>query len=254
MISANQRRDIILDKVNRSGYVQVAELAKMLEVTTATIRTDLSAMEKEGRLTRVHGSAMSNSSIARERTTGDKSLICSDEKCRIALAALSHIQDGDSIFLAAGSTVAALSENLPPQYRLNIFTPCLQVAAKLASNSNYTVHLFGGVVHCESVSVRGEYSPELMDSMDGVKLFFGADGISPDGSVSCSTIEEALFTRKLMRRASRIILLSDSSKLGRCGSGRICTMAALDLFITDKALPEESCKAFAEQGAEVILA
>ncbi|MCQ2115057.1 MAG: DeoR/GlpR family DNA-binding transcription regulator [Bacteroidales bacterium] len=254
MISANQRRDIILARVNKSGYMQVNELAALLDVTTATIRADLSIMERDGLLRRVHGSAMSKNNLAVERSTSDKSLIMSDQKRRIATLAVQHIKEDEVLFIAAGSTVAAFCEQLPADKHLTIFTPSIQIAAMLSPNPNYTVHLLGGVVHHQSQSVRGEYSSEVLDTLRGVTLVFGADGIGKDGYVMCSTVEEALFTKKVIRCANRLILLSDSSKLGRCGAGCICSLDNVDLFVSDTGLSKPDRKILSAFKAELLLA
>lgn len=252
MMSSVQRRSIILKKVNEEGYMQVTVLADLLGVTPTTIRTDLSAMEAEGLLHRTHGSAMAINPVAGERSVMDKRSINSEVKTRIAKAAANMISDSESILMTSGSTVLALCERLNPEVHLDIFTPDLQIAAMLSSNPNITVHFYGGVVHHKSLSTRGEYSFDLMNRSVCSSVFFGADGITPENGITCSTVEEAVFMSHIMPSSLRRVLLCDSSKMGRTGVGRICSLSEIDTLITDKGISESYLKAFEEAGVEVI--
>lgn len=252
MISVSQRRKIILDHVDKSGYMQVADLASLFSVTQATIRSDLAAMESEGLLYRVHGSAMSKSHIARERSTNDKRTINAEAKERIGKKALELIADNDSIFIAAGSTVLAFCEQIPPEMHLTVVTPSIQIAALLSPSPNISVHLLGGIVHHQSLSVRGEYSDGVLDTINCATFFFGADGIDENGIITCSTVEEALFMKKAFNCAMKTVLLCDSSKIGKSGIGRICDMKKLDAFITDKGISKSYKKKFEADNVDVV--
>lgn len=254
MISVSQRRKIILDRVNQSGYMQVVDLADLFSVTQATIRSDLAAMERDGLLSRVHGSAMSKSRIARERTTDDKRRINAEAKEKIGKKALELISDNDSVFVAAGSTVLAFCEQIPSDKRLTIFTPSIQIAALLSPCPNITVHLLGGIVHHQSLSVRGEYSDGVLETVNCNIFFFGADGIDHDGVITCSTVEEAMFMKKALSCSMKTVLLCDSSKIGRSGVGRICDMKVLDTLIIDQGISRADRRKFESQGVELVVA
>ena len=253
MISAVQRRKSILEHVNQLGYMQVVELAEMFGVTTATIRTDLTAMENSGLLFRVHGSAMSRNPVTRERSTYDKSLINAEEKDMIGRKAVELISDNDSIFVAAGSTVKAFCEHLPADMRLDIFTPSIQVATMLSSNAGFCIHLLGGIVHYQSLSSRGEYSESVLDTMRCSSLIIGADGITKNGDITCSTVEEALFMKKVIKCAMKVVLLCDSTKIGKTGLGKICGMDQIDILVTDPGISASDRARFESFGARVII-
>lgn len=254
MISVSQRRQIILEKVDKAGYMQVADLANYFNVTQATIRTDLSAMEREGVLYRVHGSAMSRNSMVKERSTDDKRQINAEEKARIGKKALEFITDYDSIFVAAGSTVLSFCEQIPPELHLSVFTPSIQIAALLSPSPNITVHMLGGVVHHQSQSVRGEYSDELLGAINCSSFFFGTDGIDNNGIITGATVEEAIFMKKVFKCARKAVLLCDSTKIGKNGPGRLCNMKDLDILITDSGISRSNKNKFEADGVEVVTA
>src|SRR5919107_1514697 len=56
-VRANLRHERLLSVLETSGPVDVATLARALDVSDATIRRDLSALERTGRLRRLRGGA-----------------------------------------------------------------------------------------------------------------------------------------------------------------------------------------------------
>ena len=251
MISSEQRKEQILARVNTEGYVQVTALAEMLGVTTATIRSDLTEMEKDGLLHRVHGSAMSVSPIATERLLLDKEKENIDKKKRIGKAAQKFLCGVDNIFVLSGSTVMAFVKEMDHSLNMSVFTVSLPTASHICSYPNISVHFLGGVVHHQSLSVRGEYSSQMIDSINIPLLFLGADGLSDD-MVTCSNVEEAIFTKRLVSSSMKTILLCDSSKFGRSGVGRICSYSDIDVLITDSDILPSDLDALRRSGVEVI--
>lgn len=250
--SAAQRRELILELVNKEGSVQVSRLAEICEVTPVTIRVDLTSMEKEGLLYRVHGSAMSKNPVAPERSTRDKRMINAAVKSRIGIAASGLVEAGDDIFLASGSTMLAFCEELLKKANFTVFTTSIQVAALMSANPDISVHMLGGVVRFNSQSVRGEYSKGVLQSINTRLLFLGADGIDEQYGITCSTVEEALFMQEIFETSMKIVLLCDSSKIGKHGVGRICKLDRIDVVITDDAIPQTYMEMFQQNGVEVI--
>ena len=55
---AKQRQDKILELLELNGRVHTAELVKLLDVSSETIRKDLELLDSRRKLTRVHGGAV----------------------------------------------------------------------------------------------------------------------------------------------------------------------------------------------------
>ena len=53
-----ERQQAILAAVEQRHSVSVQELMQLLDISESTIRRDLNALDKEGRLVKVHGGAM----------------------------------------------------------------------------------------------------------------------------------------------------------------------------------------------------
>ena len=97
----------------------------------------------------------------------------------------------------------------------------------------------GGTVHMKSLSVLGEEAARSLDDCICSKLFFGADGIDSNFGITCATAEEAALTQKMMRASAKSVVLADSSKFGRRGFGRICSMERIDCIVTDDGISEQ---------------
>ena len=146
----------------------------------------------------------------------------------------------------------AFAEVIRPIEHLNVVTPSLRVSMLLSDEPNVSVLQLGGVLHGNSLSVRGEYAAQGFQNLICSKLFFGVDGIDPEFGITCATVEEATLTQKMMKSASQSIVLTDSSKIGRRGFGRICSIEDIDILITDSQLSPQIKATLEAAGVDVI--
>lgn len=253
MLSIAERRKYILDSLDKQGFIKVVDMAEELNVTKATIRKDLKFLETKQFLYRAHGSAIPVTKQAPDMNVHVKSQINSEIKHKIGLRASKLICENDSIIVASGSTVYALAEVLEPIDHLNVVTPSIKVSMLLSGMEGITVLQLGGIIHSNSMSVRGEYASYGFDNLLCSKLFFGVDGIDPEYGVTCATVEEAALTKQMMKAASQTIVLTDSSKVSRRGFGRICSIGEIDILITDSGFPVSMREIFKDAGVNVII-
>lgn len=252
-LSIAERRKYILDMLEKDGFVRVADIADDLNITRATVRKDMRFLESKELLYRAHGSASPVGPHVADVNVHLKSTMNAEIKRRIGIRANDLISEDDSIIIASGSTVYAFAEVIDPVGHLNVVTPSLKVSILLSEKSNVTVLQLGGVLHGNSLSVRGEYAAEGFQNLICSKLFFGVDGIDPELGVTCATAEEATLTRKMMKTASKIIVLSDSSKVGRKGFGKICNIEDIDVLITDSNISSQVKSSLEAAGVEVMV-
>lgn len=253
MISIAERYKFILDSLKRDGYIKVADMAKMLEVTTVTIRKDLKSLEEKQLLYRTHGSASPINPIAPELKVSEKEKMKKDEKERIALAACSLIEENDSIIIGSGSTVYTFAERIQPINHLTVVTASLKASILLNELNNVDVLQLGGTVRKNSVSVVGDYTSHFFEDITCSKLFLGVDGIDLEFGVTNSNIEEAQLNRRMMQASLKTIILADSSKFGRRGFGKVCNLDQVDVIITDSGISEAIAKLVEENGIELVI-
>lgn len=254
MSSIAERRKYIIDHITEKGFVKVADLAESLEVTQATIRKDLTVLEKQGLLYRAYGSALPTSAQVMDISMNTKRLIRFKEKLRIAKRAQELIDENDSVILSAGSTVGVFAEVLQPKGRLYVVTSAVNIAMTLGNMTNVTVMQLGGILYGNSLCVVGFDTIKSLQDIHCGKVFFGVDGVDPGHGVSCATLEEAQQIQKMIQVSDMAIVLADSSKIGAKGFGRICALDNIDVLITDDGISEKQKKSIEGQGVQVIIA
>lgn len=244
----------IKEQLYKNGFVTVQDLAEQLEVTGATIRRDLRIMEGENLLRRNHGGASLVHEKVIELSLTDRSLICPDEKARIAAAAAAILGENDSMGVTSGSTIEAFVRQLQHKGPIKVVTPSIRLGVLLMEKMDVDLRILGGRIVPNSMSTRDEYSIRGLRNVRCSKLFFSCDGFSIEDGVTSAFVEEAHLTESMMNIAQQRILLADSSKIGKCGFGRICGLEDVDTLITDSGI-SESLKAKIEAlGVDVIIA
>ena len=250
---AEERRARLLNELRDHGYIQVSELAESLHISSATIRRDLTVLEKEGLCIRKRGGAVRNSQgTTLELPYEVKKHHFVEEKKRIAHEALKLVENGDTLILDAGSTTYALAQLLFSKQRLTVVTNDLQIAIKLATNPNVYLVCTGGIARANVYTLQGNQVESFVNTLRVDKTFLGADAIHEDGTIANVNIEEVAIKRAMIKAASQVILLADSSKFDIRGFAKVCDLEDISLIITDTNIPEKAKALLKERGTQFI--
>ena len=249
-----ERHTFILEELLKQGSLLVSELAERLDVSSVTIRKDLTELERAGKLYRSHGKAILINPFANNRSINEKEGLNAEEKQQIGLEAAKLVSPNDSILLASGTTIHALARNLHTTDKLTVVSASLQATELLAQNDNVDIIQLGGVVRHSSLSVVGQYADMILKGCSFSKLYLGVDGIDLDFGISTTDMNEAELNRSMIRTAQKTIVLADSSKFGRRGFARICSMDDVDMIITDSHISAQLVREIEELGIELIIA
>ncbi|MGB5418449.1 DeoR/GlpR family DNA-binding transcription regulator [Algibacter sp.] len=246
-----KRHEIILDTLAKEKHIEVAELCKQLNVSAVTIRKDLKLLEEKGLLFRTHGGASLENPYINERAVIEKEKISVEEKKGIAEAAAARINENDSIMIASGTTVQALSKFIKPKNKLTVITSSLYVVLHLIHDKNIEILQLGGYIRHSSASVIGSYAAQILNNVSCSKLFLGVDGIDFDYGLSTTSLEEAQLNQKMLVSAQKIIVLADSSKFGKKSFAKICNLSDIHEIITDRGISPSTKKKLEEKGIKV---
>lgn len=148
------------------------------------------------------------------------------------------IRPDTAIFLDSGSTTTELARLFPDQSNL-IYTTGLSCATELAGLEQPVIMLPGGRLNRYSISTYGTTAIRDLERVNFHQAFLGITGYTLQAGFTCGSIEEALLKRTAMKQAEQVIVLMDSSKVGVKRSYSICSMAEVDLVISDGHLPKE---------------
>ena len=254
MMTSSERHQFILEQLNKKGFVRVTEISELLGVSGATIRKDLRVMESQHLLYRNHGSASLMTPKVVDLPVQEKSKINSEQKLDIARLADTLIDEDDSLILTSGSTIESLALAMTSHGHLNVVTPSIRVGVYLSEKDDIDIMMLGGRLVVKSLSVRDSYSEEGLKYVNCAKMFFSCDGLDVDAGVTTAFVEEARITSSMMDAASQVILLVDSSKIGKSGFGKICDISRLDVLITASGISQSVRERIEELGVQVLIA
>ena len=253
---AEERQHAIAALVNRRGRVAVTALAEEFAVTTETVRRDLDVLERSGMLRRVHGGAVPVGALALVETGyGERTGQYAAEKARVAEAALNLLPGtAGSIILDGGSTTAALADRLPADRRLLAVTNAVPIAARLTSAAGVDVHVLGGRIRGLTQCAVGESATRALADLRVDVAFLGTNGISPDHGFTTPDDAEATVKRAMVRAGQRVVVLADSTKLGRESLVRFAALEDVDVLVTDDGADERAVGSLQDAGIEVVIA
>ena len=253
-MTKEERQSIILELLIQHNSILVTDLATHLNVSSVTIRKDLTDLEREKKLYRNHGKAILIDPYIDNRNISEKEKLYVEEKRLIGMKAASLITPKDSILIASGTTMHALARSIVPVDELTVITASMEVSNILASEKNIYIIQLGGILRHSSLSVVGKYAENILADFSCSKLFIGVDGIDLDFGITTTNMMEASLNRVMMQTAQKTIVLADSSKFGRRGFSKIADMEDVDHIITDSHIPPSTALRLEEMGIEVTIA
>ena len=253
---AEERHQAIAELVASRGRVAVTELASHFEVTTETVRRDLSQLERLKLLRRVHGGAVSMRSVTMlEAQLSDRDHAQSTEKERIARAAVSLLPEGGcTLLLDAGSTTIRLAGLLPSNEHWTVITHAVPIAALLAPLPHVEVHLLPGRVRTTTQAAVGHVTVEAIGRLRADLAFVGTNGISIRHGLSTPDLDEAATKRAIVQSGERTVVLADASKIGQERTVRFAGLEEIDVLVTDDSIEPADVKAFEAAGLDVVRA
>ena len=170
-----------------------------------------------------------------------------------AAAAVELISDGETVILDSGTTtaeIAKLIRGLKFQ-SLNVITNALNIAVLLASAPFINLIIPGGVLRRRSWSLSGPSAENAIRDLQAHTLFLGVDSLDPEVGLMTPYVLEAQLNAQMIRIASRVIAVTDSSKLLRRNLSVISTVDQVDLLITDRDADARCIEAIRSRGVDV---
>lgn len=253
---AEERQQSIADLLTQRGRLSVTELADRFAVTTETVRRDLSTLERVGIARRVHGGALPSASVTvLELALSERDVTHGDRKDRVASAAVAFLpRNGGSVLLDAGTTTARLAGLLPLDRALTVFTHAVPIAGRLAGRTNLELHVLPGRVRRTTQAAVGEETVAALSRIRADVAFVGTNGLSLTHGLSTPDQSEAAAKQAMVRSAQRVVVVTDSSKIGLESTVRFADLDQVDVLVTDDGISTEDQKSLTEHDIEVVVA
>jgi DeoR family fructose operon transcriptional repressor len=257
---AEERQHAIADLVARDRRVSVTVAAETFGVTTETVRRDLAILERQGVLHRVHGGAVSVSSLTMlEPAVPERDLTRGPQKDRIAKAALDLLPgSGGSIILDGGTTTGRLASLIPDEPALTVITNAAPIAAIITGRtsriSRLELHILGGRVRPVSQVSVGAAALAALDDLRVDVSFIGVNAFSLQHGLLTPNHDEASVKAAMIRAGRRVVVLADSTKFGQESLVRFGQLDQIDAVITDDGLSDSDARALEALDIDVVIA
>lgn len=261
-MTQQQRLNQVLELVSERGNVSIADVSEALDVSTATVRRDLNLLADQRLITRTHGGASALGS-GYELPLQYKSARQADAKVAIAKAVTELVQPGYSVGINGGTTTTEVARALGRLDRLQvssdvpgvtIVTNALNVAYELSVREHVKIVVTGGVPRRQSYELIGPLVASSLHDFSLDLAVLGVDGLS--GKFGATTVHEgeAEASRQLAAVAHEVVVVADSTKLGRSTFARILPLDKVDVLVTDAPVTGELAAELATAGVRVIVA
>jgi len=251
---APERHRAIVERVATGGRASVVDLAEALDVTPETIRRDLSILERQGMVRRVHGGAIPVRRPGFQPTVDSRSAVHVEEKNRIAETALDEIPQAGAIIVDSGTTTGRLLALLPADRQLTVVTNSVQHAIALANRENITCMLLGGRVRGRTLACVDSWAINSLRGITADVAIVGTDGVSVERGLTTPDLIEAEIKTAMLKAARRTVVLADHTKFGTDHFAAFAALDDIDVIISDSGLDADVAAEIEGAGPMVVLA
>ena len=251
-MTAEQRKQKILDLLKEKDSVRVTSLSKLFGVSEVTVRSYLEDLEKKGLLSRVHGGAVSSYKPYYSMNLNQRLETNQRAKVDIAEKVATLIQPNDTVMLNAGTTTLLVFRKFPADYNLSIVTNSISIALEAAGNPNYSVILVGGSVNTKYQFTYGNDAVRQLKKYHADKLILSVDGISAEQGFSTYYNQEATVDVAMLEQSDCCIIAADHSKFGHSAFAKISDLSVADYIVTGGQISSELAEILEEKGVTVL--
>ncbi|MCP8969579.1 DeoR/GlpR family DNA-binding transcription regulator [Ectobacillus ponti] len=225
-----ERHQIILNLLEEQKVVKLQELVDATSSSESTIRRDLSQLEKEKKLKRVHGGAALLNQKREELSMSERSAKNLREKAEIARCAASLVRKGDCIYLDAGTTTMQMISFLNAEDIVVVTNGITHLEALL--EKNIPTYIIGGAVKPVTRALIGQGAMRGLEQYRFDKSFIGVNGIHLEYGFTTPDPEEAAVKARAISLAQKAYVLADHTKWGESTFAKIADLDEA-IIITD---------------------
>lgn len=217
-----ERHQLILQLVRDKNIVKIQELVEVTHTSESTIRRDLTLLEEEGFLKRVHGGASKLQGKLSEPSMSEKTSKNRHEKQEIASFAAQLVEEGDSIYLDAGSSVTEMIPHLMHKNIVVVTNGLMHL--DLLINLGISTYLIGGYIKEKTNALVGRGALLSLNNYRFDKCFMGVNGIHSHSGYTTPDQEEAMVKYAAMKLSREAYVLADNSKFSEVYFSKIADL------------------------------
>uniref|UniRef100_A0A7C2NZH5 DeoR/GlpR transcriptional regulator n=1 Tax=Schlesneria paludicola TaxID=360056 RepID=A0A7C2NZH5_9PLAN len=245
----DQRRDEILQLIEKQGFVSLQELVERLGASESTVRRDLEYLDEIGQIRRTRGGA----AYIGEHLTPfeERGTTALAEKQRIARAVAERIEPGETVLLDGGTTTLEVARSLVGK-SLQVVTNSLPIANLLVNQSNIELILIGGYLYPRTGVALGSLAAAALKDLHVRRVIMSAGGITERGLFNSNTLLVDC-ERQMFDAAEEVWVVADHTKFGRTALAHLCPLAAVHHYFVDSGLDEKWRQTIRTAGSELTI-
>lgn len=238
----SERQKVILNLLAEKQTIKIQDVVELTNASESTIRRDLTELENDDKLERIHGGATISGRKLHELSISDKASKNLQEKIRIAKYAASLIQEGDCIYLDAGTTTFQMIPYLRNKKVVVVTNGLTHVEALI--EHEITTYLTGGYVKGKTGALVGPQTIQTLQSYRFDKCFLGANGFDITFGYTTPDPEEAAVKHQASLLAKNTYVAADHTKYGQVSFSKIDVLSGATLITAE--ITEEEVQLLAE--------
>src|SRR5690625_3473458 len=247
-----ERQKEIIKFLKKNHVSTVNDLASHFKVHDATIRRDLTILEKEEVVRRTHGGVMlEEQEVHSEPPFQKREAVRFEEKSRIGNCAAELINDGDNIILDSGTTTFHIAKSIIDKQNLTVITNDINIAATLRFSKSIKVIVTGGVLFPESYMLNGMITNDVLSTLNINKAFIATPAIHHQKGLT--HFDEYLISAKryMIRAAKQIIVVTDHTKIGRVSLHSVSDITQIHDLVTGQELERTDLEIWQNTGIRI---
>ncbi len=252
-LTGNPRHDQLVQYIAERGYMNIDELAQLLDVSTQTVRRDIRKLSEQGLITRHHGGAGRVSSVM-NTSFEQRELSLTHEKRAMAEAIADYLPERCTVFITIGTTVEAVARALAGRRDLRIITNSLRVAQILYKNQDIEVMVPGGTLRAHNGGIVGPAAVSFVEGFRADYLITSIGAIENDGTLLEFDVNEATIARTMMAHSRHTLLVADHTKFHASAAVSIGNARKVKAFFTDIQPPATFNQLLEQEKVELVIA
>jgi len=251
-----ERRDIILEACRTSGRISSRELIKITGSSVSTLRRDIDALYRKGRVKKIRGGISINNqphgrgNLMYENRMNQNYL----EKEAIGRTAQEFIHEGDIMVLLYGTTTIHVARQIDPSKNLTIITNGIDIVHECRNKPNLRVILLGGSVDYTNNCIEGPTVPRMLKEFNPSKVILGAGGITEEKGVTNYEFLNTTYVAEIVDLCEQTIIVADHSKFGKNVLTKVMPFKRMGIVVTDDKIPAFYKSKFKEYGIDCRIA
>lgn len=249
-----ERHHQIIAKIHLEGQVKVKDLAKEFDVTEDCIRKDLTALEKEGLIKKIHGGAMQVRQNLHFFQVNERLNVHSEEKMKIAKKAIDLIEQGSMIFLGISTVTLEIAKMIyQKNLDVTVVTNMIDIMKIFSDHCQTKLIFIGGSFNRSKDGFIGSIAIEQIKQYRFDISFMGVVGINViDDQMTTYDVNDGITKKEVIHSSKKCYIVAESAKLNQDGNYVFASLSDCTGYICEEELELPVYQKIKSYGVEVI--